>query len=78
MLLGLPDTAAINIINVNIDSIEIKDGQEENCNANISDAKMSSVMQETHGAKESCTNTDEGLKILTISMGWTVLLIQIH
>ena len=38
-LLGMPDTAALNIINVNIDSIEAASRQKENCNTNISDAK---------------------------------------
>ena len=56
------DTAAFNIINVSIDSIEAEGSQKENCNTNISDAKMSNVKQETHGAKKSCTNTDEDLK----------------
>ena len=62
MLLGMLDTAALNIINVNTDSIEADGTQKENCNTNISDAKTSNVKQETHGAKESCTNTDEDLK----------------
>ena len=58
----MPDTAALNIINVNIDSIEAACMQKENCNTNISDTKTSNVKQETHGAKESCTKTDEDLK----------------
>ena len=56
------DTAALNLINVNIASIEAACTQKENCNTNISDAKTSNIKQETHGAKESCTNTDEDLK----------------
>ena len=59
----MPDRAALNIINVNIDSIEAEGTQGENCNTNISDAKRSNVKHETHGAKESCTNADEGLKM---------------
>ena len=31
VLLGMPDTAALNIINVNIDSIEAEGTQRENC-----------------------------------------------
>ena len=61
-LLGMPDTAVLNIINVNIDSIETEGTQRENCNTNINVAKTSNIMQESHGAKESCTNMDEGLK----------------
>ena len=72
------DTAALNIINVNIDSIEAAGTQNENCYTNINDAKTFNIKQETHGAKESCTNTDEDLKILTLSMGWIVILIQTH
>ena len=43
VLLGMPDTAALNIINVNIDSIEADGTQRENSNTNISDAKMSNA-----------------------------------
>ena len=58
----MPDAAACNIINVNIDSIEAEGTQKENCNTNISDTNTSNVKQETHEAMESCTNTDEYLK----------------
>ena len=34
-LLGMPDTAALNIINVNIDSIEAASMQKENYNTNV-------------------------------------------
>ena len=58
----MPDTAALNIINVNIDFIEAEGTKKENCNTDISDTETSSIKQETHEAKESCTNTDEDLK----------------
>ena len=58
----MPDTATLNIINVNIDSIEAEGTQSENCNTNISDAKTSNTKQETHGANECYTNTEDGLK----------------
>ena len=61
-LFHIPDTAVLNIINVNIDSIEAEDTQRENCNTNISDAKTSNAKQETDGAKECSTNTDDSLK----------------
>ena len=61
-LLGMPDTAALNIINVNIDSLEAEDTQKENCNTNIDDAKISNAKQETHGAGEYCTSTDGSFK----------------
>ena len=35
----MPDTEAVNIINVNMDSIEAASIQKENCNTNRSDAK---------------------------------------
>ena len=62
MLLGMPYTAALNIIHVNIDSIEAASMQKENCNTNISDAEKPNTKQETHGVKESCTNTEEDLQ----------------
>ena len=75
MLLGMPDTAALNIVNINIDSIEAASMWKENCNTNISGAKKTNTKQETHGAKESCTNTDEDLKLLTMSMGQIIILV---
>ena len=62
VLLGMPDTAGLNIININTDSIETASMQKENCNTNMSDAKKPSIKQEMHRVKESCTNTDENLK----------------
>ena len=58
-LLDMPDTAALNIINVNNDSIgaEAEGTQRENYNTNISNANSSNAKQETHGAKECYTNT---------------------
>ena len=39
----MPDAAALNIINVNVDCIEVASMQKENCNTNISDAKQSNT-----------------------------------
>ena len=61
-LLGMLDTVALNIININTDSIEAVCTHRENCNANISDTKTPYIKQETHGTEESCTNMDEDLK----------------
>ena len=58
----MPDIAALNIIYVNIDSIEAQDTQRENCNTNISNVKMSNAKQETRGPGECCRNTDDSLK----------------
>ena len=46
-LLGMPDTAALNIINLNIDSIQL---EIANCKTNRE--------QEMHTMAEGCTNTD--------------------
>ena len=62
VLLGMPDTAALNIINANIDSIEAEGTKKENCNTNISDTKKPNTKQETHWAKKSFRNTEEDLK----------------
>ena len=63
MLLGMPHTVALKIINVNIYSIEAASMQKENCNTNIGGAKKPDIRQKTHVVKESCTNMDEDLKI---------------
>ena len=59
----MPDTAALKIININIDSIKAASMLRENCNTNIEDAKKADVRQETHVGKESCTNMGGDLKI---------------
>ena len=63
VLLGMPDTAALNVSNLNIDSTEAVSTWKENCNTNIGDANKPNIRQGTRVAKESCTNTDEDLKI---------------
>ena len=68
-LLGMPDTAAFNIINMNSDFIETACMQKKNCNTNMNDAKTSNTKHETPGVKESCTITDEDLKTLKTSTG---------
>ena len=60
MLLGTPDTAALKINNINIDSIQ---AAEEKCNTNIGDAKEQNMKQDAHVAERSCTNMDADLKI---------------
>ena len=74
-LLDMPDTAALDISNANIDSLQAEGTHKENCNSNISDAKTSNVKQETHGAKKNYTNTDEDLKN-TNNVNVSVILIQ--
>ena len=49
VLLGMPDMAALNIINLNIDSI----------NAEIAECKTNR-RKATHAVAEGCTNTDAG------------------
>ena len=51
VLLGMPDTAALSIINVNIDSIEAAYTQKKNCNTNMSDAKKSNITEENSWGK---------------------------
>ena len=60
VLLGMPDTAAIKIININIDSIQ---ATEEEYNTNIGDAKEPNIKQDMDVAERSCTNMDADLKI---------------
>ena len=49
VLLGMPDTAALNIINLNIDSIQVETAK---CKTNRE--------QEMQAVAEGCTNTDTG------------------
>ena len=50
-LLGMPDTVTLNIIKVNIDSIEVESTQRENYNTNIRDTKMSNANRKLKGQK---------------------------
>ena len=38
-LLGMPHTAALNIVNINIDSLEVASTWKEDCNTNIGNDK---------------------------------------
>ena len=59
-LLGIPDTAALKITDINIDSIQ---AEKEKCNTNIGDARESNTTQETHVAEKSCINMDVDSKV---------------
>ena len=58
----MPDTAALNIINVNIDSLQAEDTQRENCNTNIDDAKIFQCQAGNSWGRRYCTNTDGSFK----------------
>ena len=62
--LGMPDTTALKIININIDSIEAASTWKEECNTNIGDAKESNTRQEAHVVKKSYTNMYKDLKVV--------------
>ena len=61
-LLGLPDTEALNMINLNIDSIEAENTQRENCNINIGDAKTSNANAKLYD--EWCQMADKDFFLL--------------
>ena len=71
-LLGMPDTAALKIINRNIDSIDAEDSQKDNCNTNIDATTESNAKQEIHGAVKCCTNMDGIFKTTNNTNGSTV------
>ena len=56
-LLGMPDTAALKIININIDST-----QAEECNTNIGGTKESNTSQEVHVVEKGCRKHGGWLK----------------
>ena len=60
VLLRMADTAALKIININIDSIQ---ATEEGCNTNIGYDKEPNIKQDMHVGVSSCTNMDADLKI---------------
>ena len=55
---GISDTAALKIINMNIDLIDAEDAQKNNCTTNTDTTKESNAQQEIHGVVKCCTNTD--------------------
>ena len=78
VLLGMPDTATLNIININIDSLEAEDTWRDNCNTNTDDNKISNAKEETHGTGKYCTNTMAFSKKLTLTVGQLIILMQTH
>ena len=59
-LLGMPDTAALKLINVNIDSIQAEAAE---CKTNTGDMGESNITQEKHVVEKGCANTDVDSKI---------------
>ena len=60
-LLGMPDTAALKIINIHIDSIQ---AVKEECNTNSGNAKESNTKQEVHVVEKCCINTEADSKVI--------------
>ena len=59
-LLGIPDAAALKIININIDFIQ---AAEEECNTHIGDTGESNTTQEVSVVEKSCTNMKADSKV---------------
>ena len=59
-LLGMPDTAALELINVNIDSIQAEVTEHK---TNTGKMMKSNITQETQEVRKGCTNTDAESKI---------------
>ena len=72
LLLGMPDTAALKRININIDSLDAEETQQDNCNTSIDATKVANAKQEIHGAGKCCTHTDDIFKITNNNNGPTV------
>ena len=60
VLLGMPDTAALKITDINIDSIH---AEKEECNANIGNMGESNTTQEVCVAEKICINMDADSKV---------------
>ena len=54
VLLGMPDTAAPKIININIDCVEVVCMRKVDCNTNMGDTKEAETRQEDLVVMESC------------------------
>ena len=59
-LLEMPDTAALKLINISIDSIHAKISE---CKTNSGNARESNIMQEMHVVEKDCANMDADSKI---------------
>ena len=60
MLLGIPDTAALKLINIDVDSVQAEVAE---CKTNTYDMGVSNIKQETHTVDKGCANTDTYSKI---------------
>ena len=54
-LMGMPDTAALNLINKNVDFIQAEAAE---CKTNSEDARESNITQEMHVVGKGCANMD--------------------
>ena len=57
---ALPEEASLELINVNIDSIQAEVAE---CKTNTGDMRKSNIMQEMHMVEKGCANTDVNSKI---------------
>ena len=60
VLLGMPDSEVLKIININIDSIQ---AAEEECNTNIGNTEEPNITQKVPVAEKSCTNMKADSKV---------------
>ena len=58
----LPDTAALKLINIKVDSIQ---GEVAESKTNTGDMRESNIEQETHVMEKRCATTDADSKIRT-------------
>ena len=59
VLLRMPDTAALKLININIDSIQ---AEEAECKTNMGDMRKANIEQDIHAVEKGCANTDPDFK----------------
>ena len=65
-LLRMSDTAALKLMNVNIDYIQ---AEVAKCKANTGNAREANITQEMYMVEKGCTNTDADSKIKHITNG---------
>ena len=59
VLLRMPDTAALKLININIDSIQVEVAE---CRTNTGNTRKANIEQDTHVEEKGCANTDVDFK----------------
>ena len=74
----MPDTAALKIINITLDSLDAEDTQKNNCNTNIDVPRCQIPSRKFMGMESAAQMLMAFSKLLTMTIGKLLILMETH